>query len=432
MKRLTLLLLPILIASVTFAQNRQSSIPEAALRKGYGVQKTIYANLDSDSQAEEIILFGHDNGHWPEFDIFKSYFAVLDSRTREVKYLSEEYRTDRYNIRAEDRDGDGIDEIYYYCLDEDRFSCDPDGFRPVIEHKHHRLCLAGEEKARKASCCKKDKQIKALVIAGQDGSHYYRGAADCIKQILENSGRFTVDVLITPDWGEDMSSFHPEFKDYGLVILNYGGVEWAEEVKKDFESYVEKGGGVVFIHSSIIPMENWVEYNRMSGLGAWNGRDEKWGPFVYYQDGKLVRDYSPGWAGFHALQHHVTVDHQVPEHPILQGLPKSWHHYKDEIYTRLRGPAENIEILATTHDNGRDEPVLWTVKYGKGRVFVDVLGHCGNDPNMTYAMTCAGYQVTLIRGCEWAATGKVSPDYTVDFPDADHFSLRRDFKAPVE
>ena len=91
-----------------------------------------------------------------------------------------------------------------------------------------------------------------------------------------------------------------------------------------------------------------------------------------------------------------------------------------------------MEILATTHDNGRDEPVLWTVRYGKGRVFVDVLGHCGNDPNMTYAMTCAGYQVTLIRGCEWAATGKVSPDYTVDFPDADHFSLRRDFKAPVE
>lgn len=56
-----------------------------------------------------------------------------------------------------------------------------------------------------------------------------------------------------------------------------------------------------------------------------------------------------------------------------------------------------MEILATAYERGRHEPLMWTVSYGKGRIFVDLLGHCGNDPNMTYSMRCTGFQVTLLR-----------------------------------
>ena len=42
------------------------------------------------------------------------------------------------------------------------------------------------------------KVIKTMMIAGQDGSHYWRGACEAMKQILENSGMFKVDfVFIT-------------------------------------------------------------------------------------------------------------------------------------------------------------------------------------------------------------------------------------------
>jgi type 1 glutamine amidotransferase len=126
------------------------------------------------------------------------------------------------------------------------------------------------------------------------------------------------------------------------------------------------------------------------------------------------------------------VDHQALDHPIVKGLPKRWHHFKDEIYLHLRGPAENLEIIATTRDGDRDEPLMWTVRYGKGRIFVDVLGHCGNDPEMTYAMTCTGYQTTLLRGCEWAATGTVTLPLPVDFPDKVRSTLRPDFKLPEQ
>ena len=78
----------------------------------------------------------------------------------------------------------------------------------------------------------------------------------------------------------------------------------------------------------------------------------------------------------------------------------------------------------------RHEPLMWTVSYGKGRIFVDLLGHCGNDPNMTYSMRCTGFQVTLLRGCEWAATGAVTQEVPTDFPLKDTYTLRPEFKAP--
>lgn len=274
------------------------------------------------------------------------------------------------------------------------------------------------------------KLLKTLMIAGQDGSHYWKGACASMKQILENSGMFTVDYAFTPDFGGDITTFAPDFTKYDLVLINYGGATWSEPVRKAFEKYVSSGGGVVVIHSSVVPMTDWKEYNEMIGMGAWDGRDEQVGPYLYLKDGHYIYDYSPGYAGYHGLQHEAVIEHAAPGHPILKGLPVRWKHFKDEIYTRLRGPVKNLEVLATARENGRDEPLMWTVGYGKGRVFVDLLGHCGNDPNMTYSMTCTGFQVTLLRGCEWAATGNVTQEVPADFPLEDTWTLRPDFKAP--
>jgi len=50
---------------------------------------------------------------------------------------------------------------------------------------------------------------------------------------------------------------------------------------------------------------------------------------------------------------------------------------------------------------GRDEPVLWTTRYGKGRTFYTTLGHD------VQAMEMPGFSSTFVRGVEWAATGAV-------------------------
>jgi hypothetical protein len=43
-------------------------------------------------------------------------------------------------------------------------------------------------------------------------------------------------------------------------------------------------------------------------------------------------------------------------------------------------------------------------------------------------MQCTGFQTTLLRGCEWAATGKVTQAVPDDFPNADKVSLRPNYK----
>ena len=55
---------------------------------------------------------------------------------------------------------------------------------------------------------------------------------------------------------------------------------------------------------------------------------------------------------------------------------------------------------------GTNEPMIWVIPYGKGRVFTTVLGHAMNDE--TVAIRCVGFLTVMARGCEWAATGKVT------------------------
>lgn len=51
-----------------------------------------------------------------------------------------------------------------------------------------------------------------------------------------------------------------------------------------------------------------------------------------------------------------------------------------------------------------------------------MLGHLWKDGPDT-AMRCIGFQTMLIRGCQWAATGKVSFAMPKDFPTADEVKL---------
>ena len=63
--------------------------------------------------------------------------------------------------------------------------------------------------------------------------------------------------------------------------------------------------------------------------------------------------------------------------------------------------------------------MLFTINYGKGRVFHTPMGHA------EYSQECVGFITTLQRGTEWAATGKVALPIPADFPSADKVSSRK-------
>jgi len=260
--------------------------------------------------------------------------------------------------------------------------------------------------------------LKCLIVDGQN-NHNWKETSPVMKQILEDSGVFTVHVATSPDKKGDMSGFKPEFAKYDVVLLNYNGQAWPEATNQAFLDYVKGGGGVVVVHAADNAFGNWKEYNEIIALGGWGGRNEKSGPYVYYKDGKVVRDTSPGRGGSHGPQYPIQIVAREPDHPVIKGLPEKFMHSQEELYHSLRGPAKNLTILATAlakkemRGTGRHEPVLMDIRYGDGRIFHTVLGHAVTQ------MKSVAFIVTLQRGAEWAATGKVTQKVPDDMPTAD-------------
>jgi uncharacterized protein len=269
-------------------------------------------------------------------------------------------------------------------------------------------------------------KLKALIIDGQN-NHNWRSTTPVMKAALEATDRFTVDVSTSPPNGNDKAAWdawRPAFKDYDVVVSNYNGQMWPKPVQDAFVDYVKDGGGLVIVHAANNSFGDWDTYNRIIGLGGWGGRNEKSGPYVYLKDGQIVRDDAKGGGGHHGAQHDFLIEVRDSDHPITKGMPTKWLHAKDELYDRLRGPAEGMTILATAYadpkfgGSGRNEPMLMTISFGKGRVFHTPMGHAD------YSMRCAGFQTVLARGAEWAATGKVTIPIPDDFPTAEKTSSR--------
>jgi len=278
-------------------------------------------------------------------------------------------------------------------------------------------------------------KLRVLIVDGNNPYHDWQKTSPLLKQILEGSGRFTVDIATAPvpegyksltnapPPPVDNSSFRPRFAEYDVVLGNYVGPRWPAETEREFVAFVTGGGGFVSVHSADNAFPDWPEYNQMCGVGGWYGRDQRCGPHVYVDDsGHEVRDTAPGSAGHHGSQHEYQVMVRDTDHPITRGLPKLWMHAKDELYDSLRGPAEGMHVLATAYSDpqfegtGKHEPMLMTLEFGKGRVFHTAMGHAD------YSMKCVGFVTTLLRGTEWAATGKVTIPVPENLPSSDKSS----------
>ena len=221
-----------------------------------------------------------------------------------------------------------------------------------------------------------------------------------LRKILEDSGRFEVRVV------EEFRGAGPEMlAPYDVVILNYyenrkPELRWGERAETALTNYVRPGKGLVIYHFSAAAFDGWAEYEKLCA-GNWRPNN-----------------------GHHSARHDFTVTVKDKDHPILRGMRASIPQANDELYANLKWqPEGTFHVLATAWDDhslykpgekqplpgaGLNQPMLWTVNYGNGRVFATALGHD------VEAMKSALFVSTLARGAEWAATGEV----TIAVPDA--------------
>lgn len=272
--------------------------------------------------------------------------------------------------------------------------------------------------------------VKVLVVDGY-GNHDWQRTTRLIRGILGRHGGFSVEVSTAPARTDDpvYQRWRPLFPQFDVVVqtcndINGNGPLWPEQARKDFEAWVESGGGVFVFHSGNNAFAGWEAYDAMIGLG-WRPRNHGTAIRIL-PDGTLDR-IAPGSG--QATTHGPRTDrvvHRMGEHPIHAGLPQVWMTPQLEVYTHARGPARNLDVLSWAADPATAErwPVEWTVRYGKGRVYTSTFGHVWNDEKEPVNLRCAGFQTILVRALQWLAGREVDHGVPEDFPAAAATSLR--------
>jgi type 1 glutamine amidotransferase len=235
------------------------------------------------------------------------------------------------------------------------------------------------------------RKIQVLIITGRD-DHDWRGATPLMRQYLDAAGIFETRIA------EEFRDAGPDsLKSYDVTVLVYSDKlpeeHWSERSRATLLDFVRSGKGLVIYHHSTTAFKDWPEFAQMCGGNYYAGAQ-------------------------HSPIHDFTVTFVDRDHPITRGLKQAFPQSQDELYASMQmQPAGTYHVLATAWDdhalyNGRsrsplvgagaNEPMMWTVDAGQGRVFATMIGHSAK------ATQSAGFKATFTRGVEWAATGKVT------------------------
>ncbi len=259
----------------------------------------------------------------------------------------------------------------------------------------------------------KEARIRVLIISGQNSyEHDWTGVNNLLRTQMQDTRRF--HVRVTEDFDEGNLAM---LKAYDVVLLNYSsrwnyGDErqhlWKPAAFEALYQYVREGGGLVAYHSSFTWGRDIPEYKRLIGAVMQPGVSRRSPPDAF------------------------MVELTDRSHPITQGVRRFHWTFTEDMYTNMVfAPDANVHVLATAYDDAASyaperagpkypreayapeklkamkglnasHPQVWVQDYGKGRVFSITLGH-GPDTLMY-----DGVKTLLLRGTEWAATGKVT------------------------
>jgi len=219
--------------------------------------------------------------------------------------------------------------------------------------------------------------IKVLLITGDDvSSHPWREISETTREILVNSRKFDVRVSEDPLILESANAL----KTYDVIVFTIYSQRVpviSEQAQDNLLNYVKDGKGFFVQHLASASFPDWEEFGKLCG-----------------------RKWVMGTSG-HSARSVFEAKITSKEHPITAGLENF--QTDDELYSKLQGSGEiNVLVEGDSEWSNNTEPLLFTLNYGQGRTVHNAFGHDRK------ALMTPNVQTIIVRGVEWAATGKVS------------------------
>ncbi|MCP4375884.1 MAG: hypothetical protein GY794_06890 [bacterium] len=225
--------------------------------------------------------------------------------------------------------------------------------------------------------------IRVLFITGRN-NHRWKQTTPSLKKTLEDSGRFKVDVTEKP---AEITA--KSLAGYDVILNGWTGYPkvtghlWGLDTEKAIDNFVASGKGMVSFHAGSSSFHEWAGFQKIIG-GTW------------------------GKGTGHGRYNEFTVEMTDVDHPITKGMKNF--KTRDELWHNLvvLQPTPGRKVLCTAmsaknnRGTGKNEAIAVCTTFGKGRGFYTTLGHD------VKALENPGCKLLMLRGVEWAATGKVT------------------------
>ena len=213
---------------------------------------------------------------------------------------------------------------------------------------------------------------RVLILTGDDfPGHLWRETGPEYARLLRTDPRLEVTISESPSLlgSSVLATYDAVFLDF----KNYNNrLPTAEPLWRNFEQYIQNGGGLVIAHFGCGALQEWNGYVKVSGR-IWDPQKRGHDPYGEF----VVRILQTG-------------------HPVTKGIPDFT--TTDELYTCFAGDTK-IDVLAeaTSKVDRTSQPMAFVHTPGKGRVFNSPLGH-----NLG-SLKARGVRDLYLKGTLWAA-----------------------------
>jgi putative heme-binding domain-containing protein len=229
----------------------------------------------------------------------------------------------------------------------------------------------------------KTRLIRVVLVAGAKdhgkGEHDYPAWLKAWGELL--SAAENIEVVTAMEWPAK-----EEFQKADAMVFFQRG-NWDAKRAADTDAFLERGGGLVYLHWAVDGRENAAEFAKRIGLAAKGGS-------IKYRHGPLD----------------LTFNAEA-KHPIARNFDAL--KLVDESYWQLTGELPKGRALGWATEEKEPRPLFWSLEHGKGRVFVSIPGH------YSWTFDDPLFRVLLLRGVAWTAKEPVDRFNDLVLPGAD-------------